>query len=113
MRRYVYIMSAAVLAVLMPVSGLGAVASDSDTSSLWTLKECIDYAMENNIDLQQSHNQYLSGIEDTKQAKAALFPSLSASTSNVMSVSDTINPLIQSSDGAGVIFPSTDGSSMR
>ena len=60
MRRYVYIMSAAVLAVLMPVSGLGAVASDSDTSSLWTLKECIDYAMENNIDLQQSHNQYLS-----------------------------------------------------
>ena len=55
--------------------------SDSDTSSLWTLKECIDYAMENNIDLQQSHNQYLSGIEDTKQAKAALFPSLSASTS--------------------------------
>lgn len=81
MRRYVYIMSAAVLAVLMPVSGLGAVASDSDTSSLWTLKECIDYAMENNIDLQQSHNQYLSGIEDTKQAKAALFPSLSASTS--------------------------------
>ena len=81
MRRYVYIMSAAVLAVLMPVSGLGAVASDSDTSLLWTLKECIDYAMENNIDLQQSHNQYLSGIEDTKQAKAALFPSLSASTS--------------------------------
>ena len=78
-----------------------------------SLKECIDYAMENNIDLQQSHNQYLSGIEDTKQAKAALFPSLSASTSNVMSVSDTINPLIQSSDGAGVIFPSTDGSSMR
>ena len=74
-------MSAAVLAVLMPVSGLGAVASDSETSSLWTLKECIDYAMENNIDLQQSHNQYLSGIEDTKQAKAALFPSLSASTS--------------------------------
>lgn len=60
MRRYVYIMSAAVLAVLMPVSGLVAVASDSDTSSLWTLKECIDYAMENNIDLQQSHNQYLS-----------------------------------------------------
>lgn len=53
-------MSAAVLAVLMPVSGLVAVASDSDTSSLWTLKECIDYAMENNIDLQQSHNQYLS-----------------------------------------------------
>ena len=35
-------------------------AGDSDTSSLWTLKECIDYAMENNIDLQQSHNQYLS-----------------------------------------------------
>ena len=35
--------------------------------------------MENNIQLRQSRNDYLSGIEDTGEAKAALFPSLTAS----------------------------------
>ena len=47
----------------------------------WTLQECIDYAVENNISLQQSRNTRLSGLEDTYQAKAAMFPSLSASAS--------------------------------
>ena len=37
--------------------------------------------MEHNIKLKQIHNTYLSGVEDTKQARAALFPTLSASTS--------------------------------
>lgn len=58
-----------------------AQSQDADTVRTWTLKDCLDYAMENNIQLRQSQNTYLSGIEDTKQAKAARFPSLSASTS--------------------------------
>jgi Outer membrane efflux protein len=44
------------------------------------LQECLDYAYQNNIQVRQSRNNQLSGIEDTKQAKAALFPSLVAST---------------------------------
>lgn len=47
----------------------------------WTLQECIDYAVENNISLRQSRNARLSGLEDTYQAKAAMFPSLNASMS--------------------------------
>ena len=47
----------------------------------WTLRECIDYAVENNISLQQSRNTRLSGLEDTYQAKAAMLPTLSASAS--------------------------------
>ena len=47
----------------------------------WTLQECIDYAVENNISLRQSRNALLSGLEDTYQAKAAMFPSLNASVS--------------------------------
>ena len=47
----------------------------------WTLQECIDYAIENNISLRQSRNTQLSGLEDTYQAKAAMFHSLSASAS--------------------------------
>lgn len=56
-------------------------AGDASSTKVWTLSECLDYAMEHNIQLKQTRNTYLSGVEDTKQARAALFPSLSASTS--------------------------------
>lgn len=46
----------------------------------WTLRDCIDYAMENNITLQKSKLQKQSATEDLKGAKAALLPTLSAST---------------------------------
>lgn len=63
------------------IAGLAAQAQ----SRVWTLQQCLDYAMENNIQLQQSRNTYLSGLEDTEQAKAALFPSLTASSSQGVS----------------------------
>ena len=55
-------------------------ATAQEASITWTLQECLDYAYQNNIQVRQSRNNQLSGIEDTKQAKAALFPSLVAST---------------------------------
>lgn len=55
-------------------------ATAQEASKTWTLQECLDYAYQNNIQVRQSRNNQLSGIEDTKQAKAALFPSLVAST---------------------------------
>lgn len=54
-------------------------AAAQNSLKVWTLGECLDYALENNIQLRQSRNDYLSGIEDTEEAKAALFPSLTAS----------------------------------
>ena len=50
-----------------------------DSLKVWTLQTCLDYALENNIQLQQSRNDYLSGLEDTREAKAALLPSLAVS----------------------------------
>lgn len=47
----------------------------------WSLKDCINYALANNISLQKTNLQRLSAIEDTKQSQAALLPSLNASTS--------------------------------
>lgn len=55
--------------------------SAQDSLKQWTLQECLDYALENNIQLQKSRNTYLSGIEDTKMAKAARLPSLAVSSS--------------------------------
>ena len=46
----------------------------------WTLQDCIDYAMDNNITLKKSQLQKQSATEELKGAKAALLPTLSAST---------------------------------
>ena len=46
----------------------------------WTLQDCIDYALTNNITLKKSQLQKESATEDLKGAKAALLPTLSAST---------------------------------
>lgn len=51
----------------------------------WTLQECINYALANNITLQKNRVSKYSAIEDYKQSKAALLPSLSASTSQNIS----------------------------
>ena len=72
MKKDVIIIIAA-LTVLSPSAGAQA--------KKWTLQDCIDYAVENNIALHQSRNAHLSGLEDTYQAKAAMFPSLNASAS--------------------------------
>ena len=46
----------------------------------WTLQECVDYALQNNISLQKSRLQQQAATEELRAAQAALLPSLSAST---------------------------------
>jgi outer membrane protein len=53
----------------------------AQTTGPWTLQDCFAYALEHNIQLQKSRVSIQSGEEDTKQARAQLFPSLSASLS--------------------------------
>ena len=59
---------------------VGSKAQEQPTR--WTLRACLDYALEHNIQVKKSKVSHLSGIEDTKQAKAQLFPSLSASVTD-------------------------------
>ena len=47
----------------------------------WTMQECIDYAMANNISLKKSGLQRMSTNEDLLSSKAQLLPSLNFSTS--------------------------------
>ncbi len=51
----------------------------------WTLRECIDYALEHNIQLQQNRLQQESSGEDVKQARAQLLPSATFSTAHNVS----------------------------
>lgn len=51
----------------------------------WTLSDCINYALANNIQLKKAKLQEYSALEDVKQSQAALLPSLSFSTSQNVS----------------------------
>lgn len=53
-----------------------------DISSRWSLEDCIDYAMQQNIQVQKSKIIEEENTENTKKAQAALFPNLSFSTSH-------------------------------
>lgn len=61
-----------------------AITLTAGAQKKWTLTDCIDYALQNNITLQQAKLQKQSATEERKQSKAALLPSLSASTSQTV-----------------------------
>ncbi len=46
----------------------------------WTLQECLDYAMANNITLKKQQLKQQTAMEELKGAKGALLPSVTAST---------------------------------
>ena len=48
----------------------------------WDLATCIKYAMEQNIQIKKSKIAFDESKEDTKTARAAMFPSLSFSSSH-------------------------------
>lgn len=57
-----------------------ALSLSAQEDKQWTLEDCINYALEKNIQLQQNKILLQESEEDVKEAKAALFPSLSFST---------------------------------
>ena len=61
-----------ILAVMMSIN--------ASAQKLWTLEDCLTYAIENNITLKQAQLKRQSATEDRKQSQAALLPTLSAST---------------------------------
>lgn len=67
------------LTLLIAVCTFTVALKAQEESQKWTLRSCLDYAIENNIQLKKIRVNELSGLEDTERAKAQLFPSLSAS----------------------------------
>ena len=65
----------ALIGMVLVAAPLGAQAKQ------WTLRDCINYALENNITLQKTLLKKASANEDYLQSKAALLPSLQAQTS--------------------------------
>lgn len=55
-------------------------AQENSNGKEWTLQECINYALEKNIQLQQNKISLQESEIDIKDTRASLFPSLSFST---------------------------------
>lgn len=72
----------------------------------WNLRQCIDYALENNISLQQSKIQQKQSEVDLLSSKAQLFPSLSFSSSQNMSNSPWVESFSYT-DGTGTMKSSS------
>ena len=69
----------AFLSVCLFLGGMNVSAQEEGEVTEWTLRSCLDYALANNIQIKKSKVSLQSGLEDTKEAKARLFPSLTAS----------------------------------
>ena len=65
---------------LFLIVGMLLTVSSAFAQRQWTMRQCIDYALENNITLQKQKLTKESATEDLKGAKGALLPTLSAST---------------------------------
>ena len=70
------------IVILMAMASISAHAQKQ-----WTLKDCISYAMQNNITLKQAVLKKESATEDRKQSEAALLPSLTATTNQSLGYS--------------------------
>lgn len=69
----------------LAICSIMLVPSSMCAQKQWSLQECIDYAMENNIELKQSKLSLEQSTITRKQSKASLFPSLSFSTNQNVS----------------------------
>lgn len=74
----------------LPMEGLQAQSMAADTTAtqqapaVWNLQTCIDYALKQNLTIRRNRIDAQSARIDVKTAKAAMFPSLSFSTSQNM-----------------------------
>ena len=66
---------------------MALLAISAHAQKQWTLKDCINYAMQNNITLKQAVLKKQTATEERKQSKAALLPSLTATTNQSLGYS--------------------------
>jgi outer membrane protein len=62
------------------------------TQKLWTLSECIQEALNNNIGVKQSELDIKIAAENVRQSKGALLPSLNANATNNYNFGQRIDP---------------------
>ena len=75
------------------------IGAENEDSKQWTLRDCINYALENNITIRRNRISVETAQEDIKAAKADLLPSLNGSISQrIVNRPNRVNGTIISGD---------------
>lgn len=94
-----------IIAIVALLPQLTAVAQEADTTDVWDLQTCIDYAISNNIQIQQSRLALEESDEELAAARAAMYPTLSFSTSHNITnrpFGDSSNQVVDDGTGGSV-----------
>ena len=83
-----------VIACLLPASILAQDSSLTNLPDKWTLQNCFDYAAENNLQLQTLSLDVATSNQNLLQSKAAIYPNLSASSTQYLTNSKNANPVV-------------------
>ncbi len=69
-----------------------SVGNTTNAQEVWTLNQCISYAIENNISIRGFEIREELSLEDVKQSKRNMLPGISASTSAGLNFGRSIDP---------------------
>jgi outer membrane protein len=72
---------------------LSAQQTDTSSTNVWTLKQCVDYALTNNLSIKRSVYNVESNEIDYKQSKWSRYPTLNANLSYGYNWGRSINPV--------------------
>ena len=72
---------AVALLLSLAAASVSRAQTQAPENGVWTLETCLDYALENNIQLRQQKNNFESSLQDSYASKYAFFPSVSAGVS--------------------------------
>lgn len=85
------------LLFLISVCSLNLFGQEDETpSETWNLPQCIEYGIENNINIQQSNLTVKSSENNYIQSKIARYPTVNASATQGLSFGRSINPFSNS-----------------
>lgn len=88
--------SIAILSLLVTVLTSGSYAQDSlagQSAKVWSLKECVDYALENNLQIARSENNVRNAEIDRSQARMSMLPNLNANVSYGYNWGRSVDPV--------------------
>ncbi|WP_154657129.1 TolC family protein [Hugenholtzia roseola] len=80
------------LLVLVGFSNLLSAQNETTLPKTWTLQACLDYALENNLQVQQNNLTIESNRSTLKQAQLDRLPSLNANISHFYNFGRSLNP---------------------
>ena len=90
MHLYDRLFSLRILLILLFLSGY-CVSQSQETPKIWTLEDCINYALDHNLDIKKQILTVESNKKQLLQSKLNLLPDLNANATNVWNFGQTID----------------------